>query len=516
MLRGREDAASPEEMAHLHEPPSRARLMLALGLLASLMAVIPLGALTVPNGCAMTRMRPRYEDAEISDGYYSVLRYRERGSEHVEQAGAVLFLPGNGGDARQVRSLGHEVDALHGAAVYACDFRGEWSAFDGRIVMKQARFAKRVAKALAKRHGAVVVVGHSMGGVVGVLAARSTKAIKAVVALAAPVVGHPFAFERRLAALYPLTTKVPLAAIHGGPRDWQAPPWLVGGLEAAGLPGARHIKSVDHQCACWCNELIRHVAAAVAAPGDVALSSLKPRGEVAAGGTLSAARRHFPAGPAGASQLALVLVPRVPALLVAAALAPGAAVGFVVLASFIAEPDPSSKLLLAALLAALLYAVALPLSAVVTRKREVPRRRWAAVCLCGVHPALGLSYAAWTCSSTDAAPLGVAALAALPALAAAVTARRLWSPEPLAALVCLSLGMCRRRRPAVNVLGAAWAAYGAGAMRPALALEALGAVALLDLGAEFWARRVAPSVKFYSVTEIPRDKPPPAPSRDCS
>ena len=54
------------------------------------------------------------------------------------------------------------------------------------------------------------------------------------------------------------------------------------------------------------------------------------------------------------------------------------------------------------------------------------------------------------------------------------------------------------------MLGAAWAAYGAGAMRPALALEALGAVALLDLGAEFWARRVAPSVKFYSVTELLR------------
>ena len=127
--------------------------------------------------------------------------------------------------------MGHEVDLLKGAAVYACDFRGEWSAFDGRIVRRQARFAKRVAKILAKRHSSkVVVVGHSMGGVVGLLAADATKTISAVVALAAPLAAHPFAFERHLAGIYPLPLETPLAKISGGPRDWQAPSWLVGGV----------------------------------------------------------------------------------------------------------------------------------------------------------------------------------------------------------------------------------------------------------------------------------------------
>ena len=124
--------------------PSRARLVIATTVLAALITIIPLGANTIENGCTMTRMWPYYEDAKINHGRYGVLRYRERNRDPYEaKNGAILFLPGNAGDARQVRSLGHEVDLLKGAAVYACDFRGEWSAFDGRIVRRQARFAKR-------------------------------------------------------------------------------------------------------------------------------------------------------------------------------------------------------------------------------------------------------------------------------------------------------------------------------------------------------------------------------------
>ena len=235
----------PQDAPHT---PSRARLALATTVLAALIAIIPIGAASIENGCTMTRMWPYYEDANINHGRYGVLRYRERGRDPYEaKKGAILFLPGNAGDARQVRSLGHEVDLLKGAAVYACDFRGEWSAFDGRIVRRQARFAKRVAKILAKRHGSqVVVVGHSMGGVVGLLAADATKTISAVVALAAPLAAHPFAFERQLAGIYPLPLETPLAKISGGPRDWQAPSWLVGGVEASQLPGASHIGGVDH------------------------------------------------------------------------------------------------------------------------------------------------------------------------------------------------------------------------------------------------------------------------------
>ena len=221
--------------------------------------------------------------------------------------------------------MGHEVDLLKGAAVYACDFRGEWSAFDGRIVRRQARFAKRVAKILAKRHSSqVVVVGHSMGGVVGLLAADATKTISAVVALAAPLAAHPFAFERHLAGIYPLPLETPLAKISGGPRDWQAPSWLVGGIEASSLPGAAHINSVDHQCACWCNELITRVAHVVHAPSenwekltelrgsDMAGASLECRaapllsrngGRVAAGFFFSAARAFITnRGRAGAGR----------------------------------------------------------------------------------------------------------------------------------------------------------------------------------------------------------------------
>ena len=98
--------------------PSRARLALATITLAALITIIPLGAASIKNGCTMTRMWPYYEDAKINHGRYGVLRYRERGRDPYEaKKGAILFLPGNAGDARQVRSLGHEVDLLKGAAV---------------------------------------------------------------------------------------------------------------------------------------------------------------------------------------------------------------------------------------------------------------------------------------------------------------------------------------------------------------------------------------------------------------
>ena len=58
----------------------------------------------------MTRMWPYYEDAKINHGALRRARYRGARPRHEAKEGAILFLPGNAGDARQVRSLGHEVD----------------------------------------------------------------------------------------------------------------------------------------------------------------------------------------------------------------------------------------------------------------------------------------------------------------------------------------------------------------------------------------------------------------------
>ena len=226
------------------------------------------------------------------------------------------------------------------------------------------------------------------------------------------------------------------------------------------------------------------------------------------GSTLSAARRHFYPGLAGASQLASFLVPRVPSLLIAAALAPTDIYTFTALMAFLVEPDVLSKAALAFLLTVLAYAVAIPFGAALgpaanraakavstgacaeVVARKVATVRWAAAALCGVHPALGLYCAAWFCSTADGGPLWAAALSSLPSLASAASARRFLSPEPLAALVCLGIGVGRRRR-FCRRLGALWAAYGAAAGQPSKALEALGVVAVLDLGAEFVARRQA-------------------------
>ena len=127
-----------------------------------------------------------------------------------------------------------------------------------------------------------------------------------------------------------------------------------------------------------------------------------------AGASLGAARRHFYPGMAGASQLASFLVPRVPALLVAATLAPGDAYTFTALMALLVEPDVLSKVALALLLVVLAYVVAIPFGAALgpaanraakavsngacaeVVARKVSTVRWAAAAHLGVRKVLSV------------------------------------------------------------------------------------------------------------------------------
>eukprot|EP00632_Arachnochrysis_sp_CCMP2950_P003750 CAMPEP_0185718324 /NCGR_PEP_ID=MMETSP1164-20130828/46516_1 /TAXON_ID=1104430 /ORGANISM="Chrysoreinhardia sp, Strain CCMP2950" /LENGTH=307 /DNA_ID=CAMNT_0028385965 /DNA_START=33 /DNA_END=953 /DNA_ORIENTATION=- len=250
----------------------------------------------------MTRMRPSYERIDVppfdAAPAYGLVRYREKNRrvpprDATPNRTAVLFVPGNGGSFEQVRSLGSRV-ALE---TYAVDTAGELAAFDPRVASRQVRFVRRCVRALTREHDGVLLVGHSIGGVVAAEAAASSwqrrirqsredgykkdasekeaaPMVRAVLTLAAPHAGHPFllggeasqsltaADEQQTALIMPV-----VVSLSGGPRDWQVPDWLATASRAVPVAHAstRRVAgvSVDHQCALWCRELVEAVAAAL-------------------------------------------------------------------------------------------------------------------------------------------------------------------------------------------------------------------------------------------------------------
>jgi pimeloyl-ACP methyl ester carboxylesterase len=155
------------------------------------------------NSCAMTYMWPNYLAVPVPHAAwgtrpsYSLYLYREgRSDGGVDGVRGlpVLFIPGNAGSGKQVRSLGAQADtdlaeqagqsgsaagAGAGAApeldFWAVDFDEELSALSGGDLAAQARFVCKSIPFVLSKYGAappgVIVVGHSMGGIVARLVA---------------------------------------------------------------------------------------------------------------------------------------------------------------------------------------------------------------------------------------------------------------------------------------------------------------------------------------------------------
>lgn len=220
-------------------PPRPTRPRIPLPILVPLLIVIlvPLGAAWRkilspefaggPNRCAMTYMNPAYFpvpglNASSNEGNYAVWLYRERGAVGLTPDAAMasvgsgggsgcgtqvwktgrsvpgLFVPGNAGSYRQVRSVASEtarrVDARRtshqtsspssvpgdtresapgnapvGIDWFALDFNEELSAFHGGLLRRQTAFTSHALAKILETYPPgtpVIIAGHSMGGVV--------------------------------------------------------------------------------------------------------------------------------------------------------------------------------------------------------------------------------------------------------------------------------------------------------------------------------------------------------------
>ncbi|KAH7684179.1 GPI inositol-deacylase PGAP1-like protein [Dioscorea alata] len=229
----------------------------------------------VPNGCVMTYMYPTYipitTPANVSSDKYGLFLYHEGWkkidfAEHLKKLNGVpvLFIPGNGGSYKQVRSLAAEsarayqggpfepsfyqeatllpVDAgkefmeesddfafpsqyVRMLDWFAVDLEGEHSAMDGRILEEHTEYVVyaihrildqyRESRDSRSKDGAegsenlptsVILVGHSMGGFVARAALvhphLRNSAVETIVTLSSPHQSPPIALQPSLGQFF--------------------------------------------------------------------------------------------------------------------------------------------------------------------------------------------------------------------------------------------------------------------------------------------------------------------------
>ncbi|XP_047310152.1 uncharacterized protein LOC124913780 [Impatiens glandulifera] len=221
----------------------------------------------ISNGCVMTYMYPQYipisSSETISTSKYGLYLYHEGWkkidfSEHVRKLRGVpvLFIPGNGGSYKQVRSLASESDrAYQGGPLdstfyleaslddmssagfslprqytsmldwFAVDLEGEHSAMDGQILQEHTEYVVYAIHRILDQYNdsretqvkqggsfsrslpkSVILVGHSMGGFVARAATihphLRKSAVETIVTLSSPHQSPPIALQPSLNHYY--------------------------------------------------------------------------------------------------------------------------------------------------------------------------------------------------------------------------------------------------------------------------------------------------------------------------
>ncbi|RMZ79981.1 hypothetical protein DV738_g2953, partial [Chaetothyriales sp. CBS 135597] len=205
---------------------------------------------TDPHGPVMSMMRPTYiklsgfdtEHSRFASKYHLYL-YREEGVDEYSadniglRGSPVLFIPGNAGSYKQVRSLSSE-SALYyhdnlrkdGRALkegaraldfFSIDFNEDLSAFHGQTLVDQAEYVNEaIAYILSLYHdpsrlhrdqrlpdpSSVILIGHSMGGIVArtvlVTPKYQANSVNTIITMSTPHARPPVTFDADIVSLY--------------------------------------------------------------------------------------------------------------------------------------------------------------------------------------------------------------------------------------------------------------------------------------------------------------------------
>ncbi|KAI1170481.1 PGAP1-like protein-domain-containing protein [Nemania sp. FL0916] len=199
-----------------------------------------------PKGCRMSWMSPsfiRFSDFDTEHtrfaSKYSLYLYREQGIDNGPKVRGipVLFIPGNAGSYKQVRSIAsesarhfHEVLQPNVAAMdsgvksldfFTVDFNEDFTAFHGQTMLDQAEYVNEAIRYILSLYldpqkserdpdlpdpSSVIILGHSMGGIVAraafVMPNFQTHSINTIVTMSAPHARPPITFDPLIVKIY--------------------------------------------------------------------------------------------------------------------------------------------------------------------------------------------------------------------------------------------------------------------------------------------------------------------------
>ncbi|PVG04365.1 PGAP1-domain-containing protein, partial [Serendipita vermifera] len=260
-----------------------------------------------PQGCEMSWMSPHYVlHSQFNTSWtplasrYSLWLYRERGLDHrFELRGLpVLFIPGNAGSSRQVRSVASSAarqffQEEHGASMskpldfFTVEFNEDFSAIHPPTLLSQTEYSRQAVRyilSLYPKGTRVILLGHSMGGTVSqlLLSEMDDVDIRAVFTMSTPNLLAPVRFDRRSEDIYTQAQKAqrgeinsiaPLISVCGGSTDSQITSELCT-LPTSNQPLRRTIATsalqgawtgVGHREMVWCHQIRYLVAQAMLA-----------------------------------------------------------------------------------------------------------------------------------------------------------------------------------------------------------------------------------------------------------
>ncbi|KAI0206202.1 GPI inositol-deacylase [Astrocystis sublimbata] len=277
------------------------------------------------KGCRMSWMSPSFVHFSDFDtehtrfaSKYSLYLYREQGIEHGPKVKGipVLFIPGNAGSYKQVRSIASEsaryfLEALHsseasapsgvkGLDFFTVDFNEDFTAFHGRTMLDQAEYVNEAIRYILSLYldpqkserdpnlpdpASVIILGHSMGGIVAraafVMPNFQPHSVNTIVTMSAPHARPPVTFDPLIVKVYEdindhwrhayaiksatenSLSQVTLVSIAGGGLDTVVPSDYAS-LESI-VPDTHGFTvftstiptvwtSMDHQAITWCDQ----------------------------------------------------------------------------------------------------------------------------------------------------------------------------------------------------------------------------------------------------------------------
>ncbi|KAI6034884.1 PGAP1-like protein-domain-containing protein [Pisolithus orientalis] len=216
------------------------------------LALSDVSRLVSPQGCRMSWMSPSYLlQSEFNTSWtplanrYTLWLYREVGWEPSQPVGVpALFIHGSAGSSHQVRSIASSAarqyfsspfvisSEFNGRGIrpvdfYAVDFNEDFSAFHGPTLDSQIAYTAAAIRYILSRYPPntqIIVIGHSMGGIVGTALLPSPD-ISALITMSTPHMLPPVRFDSRIEEIYARNSRIlredetPILSLCGGATD---------------------------------------------------------------------------------------------------------------------------------------------------------------------------------------------------------------------------------------------------------------------------------------------------------